>query len=83
MKTAIAYTLGVLAGAAALSAPQGALAANPVRAAQSRRAHMARALTITHGTGRYGRAHGHGGFYGVINRANDAVTVQTTGTLAY
>ena len=40
-------------------------------------------LTITHGTGRYARAHGHGGFYGVINRGNDAVTVQTTGTLAY
>ena len=40
-------------------------------------------LTITHGTGRYARAHGQGGFYGVINRGNDAVTVQTTGTLAY
>ena len=40
-------------------------------------------LTITHGTGRYAHAHGHGGFYGVINRGNDAVTVQTTGTLAY
>jgi hypothetical protein len=40
-------------------------------------------LTITHGTGRYVRAHGRGGFYGTIDRANDAVTVQTTGTLAY
>lgn len=40
-------------------------------------------LTITHGTGRYAHAHGQGGFYGVIDRSNDAVTVQTTGTLAY
>jgi hypothetical protein len=40
-------------------------------------------LTITHGTGRYAHAHGQGGFYGTINRGNDAVTVQTTGTLAY
>ena len=40
-------------------------------------------LTITHGTGRYAHAHGQGGFYGVIDRGNDAVTVQTTGTLAY
>jgi hypothetical protein len=40
-------------------------------------------LTITHGTGRYLHAHGRGGFYGTIDRANDAVTVQTTGTLAY
>jgi len=40
-------------------------------------------LTITHGTGRYVRAHGHGGFYGTIERGNDAVTVQTTGSLAY
>jgi tetraprenyl-beta-curcumene synthase len=40
-------------------------------------------LTITHGTGRYLHAHGQGGFYGTIDRANDAVTVQTTGALAY
>jgi hypothetical protein len=40
-------------------------------------------LTITHGTARYARAHGHGGFYGTIDRGNDAVTVQTTGALAY
>jgi hypothetical protein len=161
MKTAITYSLAALAGAAAVLTVASALAAGPVRAAQSRRAHAARALnitdtahlhfvretassilidegkatgglpgvvkvgfevgatvkasftlssrygkligsgfakphssgqeyssfagtlTITHGTGRYGRAHGHGGFYGVINRGNDAVTVQTTGTLAY
>jgi hypothetical protein len=161
MRTAITYTLGVLAGTAALSAPAGALAGSPVRAAQSSAAHTARALnitdtahlhfvretagsvlidegkatgglpgvvkvgfevgatvkasftlssrhgaligsalakphssggeyssfagtlTITHGTGRYAHAHGHGGFYGTINRGNDAVTVQTTGTLAY
>jgi hypothetical protein len=40
-------------------------------------------LTITHGTARYAHAHGQGGFYGTIDRGNDAVTVQTTGTLAY
>jgi hypothetical protein len=40
-------------------------------------------LTITHGTGRYRYAHGKGGFYGTIDLSNEAVTVQTTGTLAY
>lgn len=40
-------------------------------------------LSVTHGTGRYSGAHGHGGFYGVINRNTNAITVQTTGTLAY
>jgi hypothetical protein len=40
-------------------------------------------LTITHGTAHYARAHGQGGFYGTIDRGNDAVTVQTTGTLQY
>jgi hypothetical protein len=40
-------------------------------------------LTISHGTDRYAHAHGHGGFYGTINRGNNAVTVQTTGALAY
>jgi hypothetical protein len=40
-------------------------------------------MTISHGTGRYTHAHGHGGFYGVINRSTYATTVQTTGTLTY
>jgi len=40
-------------------------------------------MTITRGTGRYSHAHGHGGFYGAINRNTFAATVQTTGTLAY
>lgn len=40
-------------------------------------------MTVIHGTGRYAHAHGHGGFYGVINRKNYAATVQTTGTLTY
>jgi hypothetical protein len=40
-------------------------------------------MTVSHGTGRYAHAHGHGGFYGVINRKNYAATVQTTGTLTY
>jgi hypothetical protein len=161
MRTAIAYSLAALAGAAALPAMASALATSPVRAARSGGAHTARALnitdtahlrflretassvlidegkatgglpgvvkvgfevgatvkasftlsshngaligsglakphssgggytsfagtlTITHGTGRYAHAHGQGGFYGTIDRGNDAVTVQTTGTLAY
>jgi hypothetical protein len=41
------------------------------------------AMTVTRGTGRYADAHGHGGFYGAINRNNYAATVQTTGTLSY
>jgi hypothetical protein len=40
-------------------------------------------LTITHGSAHYAHAHGQGGFYGTIDRDNDAVTVQTTGTLQY
>ena len=46
-------------------------------------ASFAGTMTVTHGTGRYSHAHGHGGFYGVINRRNYASTVQTTGTLDY
>jgi hypothetical protein len=40
-------------------------------------------MTVSHGTGRYAHAHGHGGFYGVLNRNSYALTVQTTGTLSY
>ncbi len=40
-------------------------------------------LKITGGSGRYKHAHGTGGFYGVINRKTDAVTVQTSGKLTY
>jgi hypothetical protein len=40
-------------------------------------------MTVTHGTGRYSDAHGHGGFYGAINRHTYASSVQTTGTLHY
>ncbi|MGA2455755.1 MAG: hypothetical protein ABSG93_19810 [Solirubrobacteraceae bacterium] len=40
-------------------------------------------MAVSHGTGRYAHAHGQGGFYGVINRTNYAVTIQTTGTLSY
>ncbi len=40
-------------------------------------------ITVTHGTGRYSHAHGHAGFYGVINRRTYAANVQTTGTLDY
>jgi hypothetical protein len=42
-------------------------------------------MTVTRGTGRYAHAHGHGGFYGTIDRENphDPATVQTTGSLTY
>jgi hypothetical protein len=40
-------------------------------------------MSITRGTGRYLHAHGHGGFYGVLNRKTYALTVQTTGRLSY
>jgi hypothetical protein len=40
-------------------------------------------MSITRGTGRYLHAHGHGGFYGVLNRRTYALTVQTTGSLSY
>jgi hypothetical protein len=41
------------------------------------------ALAITHGSGRYARAHGSGGMYGAINRHTYALTVQTIGKLYY
>jgi hypothetical protein len=40
-------------------------------------------MTVSHGMGRYAHAHGSGGFYGVLNRRNNALTVQTTGRLSY
>jgi hypothetical protein len=42
-------------------------------------------LTVTHGTGRYARAHGGGGLYGAINRKNSnyPMTVQAIGKLYY
>lgn len=40
-------------------------------------------MTVNHGTGRYDHAHGRGGFYGTVNRHNDALVVQTTGRLSY
>ncbi len=40
-------------------------------------------MSVTHGTGRYLHAHGHGGFYGTIQRRTYNATVQTTGTLSY
>jgi hypothetical protein len=44
---------------------------------------FAGSLTITGGTGRYKHAHGHAAFYGSINRSNDAMQVQTRGTLDF
>jgi hypothetical protein len=40
-------------------------------------------MSINHGTGRYAHAGGHGGFYGTVNRHNDALVIQTTGRLTY
>jgi hypothetical protein len=46
-------------------------------------ASFAGSMSISRGTGRYLHAHGHGGFYGVLNRRTYALTVQTTGSLSY
>lgn len=40
-------------------------------------------VKILGGTGRYAHAHGAGGLYGVYNRQNLGVTIQTTGSLSY
>jgi hypothetical protein len=40
-------------------------------------------MTVTHGTGRYKHVHGHGGFYGTLNRITYKMVAQTTGTLSY
>ncbi len=44
---------------------------------------FAGSLVATGGTGRYSHAHGHAGLYGVFDRRSYAITVQTTGRLAY
>jgi hypothetical protein len=44
---------------------------------------FAGSLVATGGTGSYTRAHGRAGFYGVLDRLDYAMTVQTTGTLSY
>jgi hypothetical protein len=41
------------------------------------------ALTVTGGSGRYAHVNGHAGLYGVFDRRNDSVVVQTTGKLTY
>jgi hypothetical protein len=46
-------------------------------------ASFAGSMTVARGTGRYRYAHGHGGFYGAINRRTYDLTVQTTGKLSY
>jgi hypothetical protein len=40
-------------------------------------------LSVDRGTGRYAHASGAGQLYGVIDRGNDALTVQTVGRLRY
>lgn len=44
---------------------------------------FAGSLTATGGSGRYRRAHGRARLYGVFNRNNYSLVVQTTGTLYY
>jgi hypothetical protein len=44
---------------------------------------FAGSAVVTGGTGRYARAHGHGGLYGVFDHRSFAVVIQTTGTLSY
>jgi hypothetical protein len=50
-----------------------------------REASFGGSMSVTLGTGRYAHAHGHGGFYGTIDRENThyPAVVQTTGTLVY
>lgn len=40
-------------------------------------------MTVSQGTGRYTHAHGHGGFYGTVDRRTSAIVIQTTGRLEY
>jgi hypothetical protein len=40
-------------------------------------------MSVSSGSGRYAGAHGSGGFYGIVNRRTDELTVQTTGKLSY
>jgi hypothetical protein len=40
-------------------------------------------MSVSDGSGRYAKARGTGGFYGVVNRRTDELTVQTTGRLSY
>jgi len=44
---------------------------------------FAGSLTATGGSGRYAHAHGRASLYGTFNRDTYALTIQTTGTLAY
>lgn len=46
-------------------------------------ASFAGSMSVSTGRGRYAHAHGTGGFYGVLNRRTDALTIQTTGRLTY
>jgi hypothetical protein len=40
-------------------------------------------MTLTSGTGLYRRIHGHGRFYGTLNRSTYKMVVQTAGTVSY
>lgn len=68
-----------------ISTPRGALIGHGKGLLHSsgRYASFGGSMIVTRGTGRYRYAHGHGGFYGVINRRTYDLTVQTTGKLSY
>ena len=68
-----------------ISTPRGALTGHGSGLLHSsgKYASFGGSMTVTRGTGRFTHAHGHGGFYGVINRQSYDLTVQTTGTLSY
>jgi hypothetical protein len=76
---------GNVAGSFTITTHQGSLTGHSTGTLHSsgQYASFRGSVNINHGTGSYAHAHGHGGFYGTINRSTYAMTVQTTGTLAF
>jgi hypothetical protein len=82
----VRFNVGASVSAAfTISTPHGAVIGRGTGALHSSGmyASFGGSMFVTGGTGRYRHAHGHGGFYGVINRRTYALTVQTTGRLSY
>ncbi|HEY4452029.1 MAG TPA: autotransporter [Solirubrobacteraceae bacterium] len=82
----VRFDVGVsVAASFTISTPRGAVIGHGSGLLHSsgKYASFGGSMTVTRGTGRYTYAHGHGGFYGVINRQSYDLTVQTTGTLSY
>jgi hypothetical protein len=75
--TVIAYFTIDTGGSSISGVGSGKLKGRPAEPSFNGRMH------VSHGTGRYAHAHGEGGFYGTINRANFHAVVQTSGTLSY